>query len=75
MEDEINGNLGILEQGMGRIKTVAVALGNEVDSQNKHLDRIGKKVDTVDDEIALNKSRLDRFKWFIWILACVLRCI
>ena len=62
MEDEINGNLGILEQGMGRIKTVAVALGNEVDSQNKHLDRIGKKVDTVDDEIALNKSRLDRFK-------------
>jgi protein transport protein SEC9 len=62
MEDEISTNLNILEQGMGRVKTVAMALGQEVDAHNKHLDRIGGKVDRVDDEIALNKSRLDRFK-------------
>jgi hypothetical protein len=62
MEDEIDANLRAIEQGVGRIKTVAQALGQEVDVHNKHLDRIGGKVDVVDDEIALNKSRLDRFK-------------
>jgi hypothetical protein len=37
-------------------------MGKEVDAQNKHLDRIGGKVDRVDDEIALNRARLDRIK-------------
>lgn len=38
------------------------AMGNEIDSQNKHIDRIIKKTDKVDDEIAVNRARLDRIK-------------
>ena len=37
-------------------------MGSEIDSQNKHIERIGGKVDKVDDEIAVNRSRLDRIK-------------
>ena len=44
------------------MKIIANAMGSEIESQNKHIDRIGKKVDNVDDEITLNRSRLDRIK-------------
>jgi hypothetical protein len=44
------------------MKLIANAMGNEIESQNKHIERIGGKVDKVDDEIALNSSRLDRIK-------------
>jgi uncharacterized protein YdcH (DUF465 family) len=37
-------------------------MGSEIESQNKHIARIGDKVDKVDDEIALNSSRLNRIK-------------
>jgi protein transport protein SEC9 len=62
MENEIEENLDRLALGVRSMKTVATAIGKEADEQNKHLDRIGGKVDRVDDEIALNRSRLDRFK-------------
>jgi protein transport protein SEC9 len=35
-------------------------MGSEVDTQNKHIDRIISKTDKVDDQIALNRARLDR---------------
>jgi uncharacterized protein YdcH (DUF465 family) len=35
-------------------------MGTEVDTQNKHIDRIVSKTDTLDDQIALNRARLDR---------------
>jgi uncharacterized protein YdcH (DUF465 family) len=35
-------------------------MGQEVDTQNKHIDRITAKTDKVDDQIALNRARLDR---------------
>jgi len=41
---------------------LSLAMGEEVDAQNRHIERIGGKVDKVDDEIALNRSRLDRIK-------------
>ena len=46
----------------GRMKIIANAMGTEIESQNKHIDRIGGKVDRVDGEITLNRSRLDRIK-------------
>jgi uncharacterized protein YdcH (DUF465 family) len=33
-----------------------------VDQQNKHIDRIIQKSDRVDDQIAMNRARLDRIK-------------
>lgn len=37
-------------------------MGAEVQSQNKHLDRITKKTDKVDDQLAVNRARLDRIR-------------
>jgi hypothetical protein len=37
-------------------------MGTETDSQNIHLGRVADKTDKVDDQIAMNRARLDRFK-------------
>jgi hypothetical protein len=60
MENEIDNNVDLLHGAAGRLGNLARAMGQEVDSQNKHIERIGGKVDKVDDEIALNRNRLDR---------------
>ncbi|KAF2436681.1 hypothetical protein EJ08DRAFT_684915 [Tothia fuscella] len=60
MENEIDNNVDLLHGAAGRLGHLARAMGQEVDSQNKHIERIGGKVDKVDDEIALNRNRLDR---------------
>ncbi|KAF2405258.1 hypothetical protein EJ06DRAFT_578471 [Trichodelitschia bisporula] len=60
MEDEIDSNLHQLHGAVRGLNGLAKAMGQEVESQNRHIERIGGKVDRVDDEIALNKSRLDR---------------
>lgn len=62
MEDEIDNNLDQLHGAAKRLNHLAGAMGREVDTQNGHLERIGGKVDRVDDEIALNRSRIDRIK-------------
>jgi len=43
-----------------RLNQLGRAMGSEVDTQNKHIDRIISKTDKVDDQIALNRARLDR---------------
>lgn len=40
----------------------AKAMGETIDEQNKHLDRIIKKSDKVDDQITVNRARLDRIR-------------
>jgi len=62
MENEIDNNLDLLHGAAGRLKQLGLAMGDEVDAQNRHIDRIGGKVDKVDDEIALNRNRLDRIR-------------
>jgi len=37
-------------------------MGKEIESQNKHIDRITTKTDKVDDQIAVNRARLDRIR-------------
>jgi hypothetical protein len=44
MEDEIEQNLDMLHGAAKRLGHVARGMGQEVDIQNKHLDRIGGKV-------------------------------
>lgn len=43
-----------------RLNALGRAMGQEVDTQNKHIDRITQKTDKVDDQIAMNRARLDR---------------
>ena len=44
MEDEIDSNLDALSGAAGRLNALARATGQEVDLQNRHLDRIAEKV-------------------------------
>ncbi|KAK3080054.1 hypothetical protein LTS18_003246 [Coniosporium uncinatum] len=60
MENEIDDNLDALHGAAGKLKGLASAMGREVDKQNEHIIRITGKTDRVDDEIAMNRARLDR---------------
>ncbi|KAJ5089680.1 hypothetical protein N7532_008364 [Penicillium argentinense] len=60
MEDEIEQNLDLLSGAAGRLNGLAKATGKELDEQNRHLERITGKSDYVDDQIAMNRAKLDR---------------
>ncbi|KAL3424787.1 plasma membrane snare protein [Phlyctema vagabunda] len=60
MENELDSNLDALGGAAGRLNALARATGREVDEQNKHIDVIIGKSDKVDDQIAMNRARLDR---------------
>ncbi|KAF2151713.1 hypothetical protein K461DRAFT_286677 [Myriangium duriaei CBS 260.36] len=62
MENEIDENLEAIHRGAKTLNALGKAMGNELDSQNKHINRIIGKTDLVDDEIALNRARLDRIR-------------
>ncbi len=55
MENEIDGNLEALGGAAKRLNLLARATGQEVDMQNKHIDRIIEKGNHVDDQIAMSK--------------------
>ncbi|MCJ1227430.1 Protein transport protein S9 plasma membrane t-SNARE [Toensbergia leucococca] len=61
MENEIDSNLDALSGVAARLNGLARATGKEVDEQNRHLERINDKSTSVDDQIAMNRARLDRF--------------
>lgn len=60
MEDELDNNMNLLHGAAGRLHTLAKSTGTEVEAQNKHLDRITAKSEKVDDQIVMNRARLDR---------------
>jgi hypothetical protein len=60
MENEIDSNLDALSGATSRLNMLARVTGQEVDEQNKLIDRITQKSDKVDDQIAVNRARLDR---------------
>ncbi|KAM9777424.1 synaptosome associated protein 23.1 [Neosynchiropus ocellatus] len=51
-EDEMEENLDAVGSILGNLKNMAVDMGNEIDKQNKTIDRITDKAD-------MNKSRID----------------
>ncbi|RDW78144.1 hypothetical protein BP5796_05996 [Coleophoma crateriformis] len=62
MENEIDSNLDALSGAAGRLNLLARATGREVEEQNKVIDTITRKTDKVDDQIVMNRARLDRIK-------------
>ncbi|RDW78996.1 putative plasma membrane SNARE protein (Sec9) [Aspergillus mulundensis] len=62
MEDEIEQNLNLISSATGRLNLLAKATGHELDEQNRHLERIMGKSENVDDQLAMNRARLDRIR-------------
>ncbi|WEW58850.1 Protein transport protein S9 plasma membrane t-SNARE [Emydomyces testavorans] len=60
MENEIESNLDALHGAAVRLNGLARATGRELEEQNKRLDVITGKSDSVDDQIHMNRARLDR---------------
>nr|XP_006135460.2 synaptosomal-associated protein 23 [Pelodiscus sinensis]XP_014435152.1 synaptosomal-associated protein 23 [Pelodiscus sinensis] len=52
-EDEMEENLTQVGNILGNLKNMALDMGNEIDTQNKQIDRINEKADT-------NKDRIDQ---------------
>lgn len=50
-EDEMEQNMGEVSNMIGNLRNMAVDMGNEIDSQNKQIDRIQQKTE-------LNKTRI-----------------
>lgn len=51
-----------IHRGARTLNMLGKAMGEEIDTQNKHIDRIINKTDKVDDQIAVNRARLDRIR-------------
>ncbi|XP_053331366.1 synaptosomal-associated protein 23 isoform X2 [Spea bombifrons] len=51
-EDEMEENLQEVGSILGQLKNMAIDMGNEIDSQNKQIDKINEKAET-------NKARID----------------
>jgi len=62
MENEIDSNLDALHGAAKRLNQLGRAMGQEVETQNEHIVRITGKTDKVDDQIAMNRARLERIK-------------
>ncbi|XP_020649373.1 synaptosomal-associated protein 23 [Pogona vitticeps] len=50
-EDEMDENLAQVGNILGNLKNMALDMGNEIDSQNKQIDRINEKAETNKDRI------------------------
>ncbi|EON64290.1 hypothetical protein W97_03521 [Coniosporium apollinis CBS 100218] len=60
MENEIDSNLDQLHGAAKRLNNLGRAMGTEIDAQNKTIARVTEKTDRVDDQIVMNRARLDR---------------
>ncbi|AAS53840.1 AFR469Wp [Eremothecium gossypii ATCC 10895] len=62
MEFEIDRNLDKIGQVSGRLKKLAIAAGQEIDSQQSRIKRIEEDADDMDIRIHLNTSRLTNIR-------------
>ncbi|KAI2619351.1 hypothetical protein GGS26DRAFT_329310 [Hypomontagnella submonticulosa] len=62
MEDGINNNMDKAAQGISTLNGLAYVMKDEVESQNKMIDRIGTKSDQLSDATAVHTRRLKTIK-------------
>ena len=62
MEVEIDRNLTQIQQVSGRLKKMAISVGEEIDAQQKRLDRIENDTDDLDIKINMNTTKLSYIK-------------
>lgn len=58
VEDEIDSNLDEISAANKRLGKLALAMGGELNHQNKWIDNIAEKTDRLDDKLRLNTERV-----------------
>ncbi|KAK1768342.1 hypothetical protein QBC33DRAFT_606766 [Phialemonium atrogriseum] len=61
-EEAIDSKLSDLHGRVGMLNTIGRRMGEEVDQQIVHIDRIGGKSDMVDDSVRMNREQLNRIR-------------
>ncbi|XP_031559305.1 synaptosomal-associated protein 25-like [Actinia tenebrosa] len=56
-EDEMDENLGQVSNIIGNLKSMAVDMGNELETQNRQIDRINAKAESNDERINVANKR------------------
>jgi len=56
-EDEMEENLTQVGSILGNLKNMALEMGNEIEAQNRQIDRITEKADTNKDRIDVANAR------------------
>lgn len=62
MERGIDNKIGLLENAVGTMNLTAKAMGEFVEDDLQHIDRIAQKSDAVDDQVRANRYRLERIE-------------
>ncbi|KAL7628587.1 Protein transport protein S9 plasma membrane t-SNARE [Parahypoxylon ruwenzoriense] len=62
VEERIDSNMESTAKSVSQLKTLAHLLGDEIDSQNKVIDRIGNKSDKLNDATAVQVRRLQNIR-------------
>lgn len=60
MEAKLDSNLDQLQLGLGRLKNLALGLGQEISDQNEYLDKITSKSERVDDTIKFQNKQMQK---------------
>ena len=67
MEDEIEDNLDEISEATSRLKALGMTMGQELDRQNVHINKIAKKTDQLDDGISATAARVRYYSKLISI--------
>ena len=59
IEDELDDNLDEVADATKRLKALGMAMGQELDTQNQRIDRIGEKATSLDNRMFRNTERVN----------------
>ncbi|KAK7087788.1 synaptosomal-associated protein 29-like [Littorina saxatilis] len=59
-EEDLDKNLGVMSDGLGRLKMLAQGLGDEIEQQNEMLDRVDPKVNRANDLLEIQNHQMNR---------------
>ncbi len=62
LEDELDDNMDEIGRLAGKLHTLGVAMGNEIDQQNARITRLGEKTSTLDTKIYSGTQRMANIK-------------
>jgi protein transport protein SEC9 len=74
-EDELDDNLSEIGDATKRLKALGMAMGQEIDTQNKRIDRISDKATTLDSRMFTNTEKVSLcLHPIFWVPSCSPSC-